>query len=169
MLNQVKNNKYKGSTGFTIIEIIVVVLVIMILFVALMLVFNPIKILQKGRDDKRIGDVALLDRIISEYRVDKGSYPDTANTLRQSNVLPAGSTALSKSNMGWIHQNLLSYNVNLPLDPLNTAPYVYKYIHNNDKYEINATLEVDFDPAIKDGGTSNTVYELGNDLTLISP
>jgi hypothetical protein len=113
--------------------------------------------------------MSLLDRIVTEYKVDYGKYPDSADILRTSTTLPAGNTSLTSVQSGWIKQNLASYSSKLPIDPLNSDTYQYKYIQNGTTYEINAKLEYNFDVASSDGGNDATVYELGNNLLLINP
>jgi hypothetical protein len=110
-----------------------------------------------------------LDRAITEYKVDEGSYPDTVDTLRTSTVLPAGSTALTNVRTGWIAQNLSAYASRLPIDPINDATYFYSYYHDADTYELNARLEYNFDLMTSDGGNDPNLYEVGNNLGLITP
>jgi prepilin-type N-terminal cleavage/methylation domain-containing protein len=155
------------NQGFTILELLVVIAVMALLSAALVLMLRPSEMLQKGRDNRRVSDLSKLDRLISEYKVDKGIFPDSEDTLRASNVLPAGSTDLTKVNTGWILANLSSYTTTLPIDPLNDATYNYKYAHNGDTYELNATLEVSTADSQNDGGNQAGVYELGDNLTLI--
>lgn len=155
--------------GFSIIEITIVVAIMLILFSVLVLKLNPLEHLKRGRDNKRISDLALIDRMIIEFKVDTGAYPDEEGTLRLSNVLPTGASSLSSSTNGWISQNLSGYNSRLPLDPLNADPYVYKYIHQSDTYELSTTLETESEVGSTDGGNDDASYELGNGLTLILP
>ena len=154
--------------GFTIIELTLAMFIIVLLFAGTVLVIRPVEQLKRGRDNKRISDLSLLDRAISEYHVDYGDYPDAADTLRTSTVLPTGNTSLASPTSGWIKQNLSAYTTKLPIDPLNDATYYYKYYQNDATYEINAKLEFYMDKASTDGGSDATVYELGNNLTLIA-
>lgn len=131
--------------------------------------FDPIGNKKKARDQKRISDISTIDRAISEFVADKKRYPDQSNTLRQSTILPAGSSQLTGSESGWIQENLSSYTPLLPIDPVNDDSYHYYYIHNSNSYEINAKLEILNDEMANDGGNDPTFYEIGNNLNLISP
>ncbi len=161
--------KIKNSNGFTILELLVVVAVMFLLFSALLILVNPTELKERSRDEKRVSDLSVIDRAIVEYKVDNGTLPDDADTLRTSLVLPTGSTDLSNAATGWISENLSTYLTKLPIDPLNESTYFYSYMHDGDTYEINATFEFDFDTTTDDGGNDPTVYELGDNLTLISP
>lgn len=48
-----------------------------------------------------------------------------------------------------------------------TPPPGVTYVHTNDAYELNTTLEYYSDKAQNDGGNNPSVYEIGNDLDLI--
>ena len=159
----------KNQKGFSIIEIMLVAVAVSSLIVALLLTVNPSYILAKGRDNRRISDLSMLDRVVSEYVAEKGVCPDAGNVLRESNVLPVGGTDLANAQKGWINQSLLNYTSKLPIDPLNTGIYIYKYICTDDTYELNASLEVLTDYSQQDGGNDESVYEVGNKFTLISP
>lgn len=159
----------ESQKGFTIIEIVIVTGLIIMLSTLAIINFDPIGNKKKARDEKRISDITTIDRAVSEFMVDKRRYPDQIDILRKSTILPAGSTQLTSSNKGWIQENLSSYVPMLPIDSLNDATYYYSYIHNLTSYEINAKLEVLTDEMVNDGGNDDTLYEIGNNLTLISP
>ncbi len=131
--------------------------------------YNPIERNKQARDGKRISDISKIDRAISEFMLDKKYYPDTEGVLRLSTTLPDGSTSLNKSNKGWIFDNLSSYIPMLPADPINDATYRYSYIRGSNGYELNAKLESMTDEMVNDGGNDNLMYEVGNNLNLISP
>ncbi|MFH1899256.1 MAG: hypothetical protein ABIJ82_02180, partial [Patescibacteria group bacterium] len=114
-------------------------------------------------------DISKIDRAISEFMLDKKYYPDTQGVLRLSTALPEGSTSLNKSNKGWIFDNLSSYIPMLPTDPLNDDIYYYSYIRGSSGYELDAKLESMVGEMINDGGNDSLMYEVGNNLNLISP
>jgi type II secretory pathway pseudopilin PulG len=159
----------KANQGLTIVEVVIVISVTLILLSATTLTLNPASQLKTGRDNRRANDLAVLNRIILEHKVDTGSYPDSNDTLRSSNVLPSGANSLASSNRGWINANLSQYNAKLPLDPLNSGNYVYKYVHTDETYELSTLLETSSPTSSSDGGNDSSSYELGNNLTLISP
>ncbi len=132
-----------------------------------MFTVDPVSLKKRGRDNKRISDMSVLERIIAEYLLDTGSYPDILDTTRNSSVLPTGNAGpLFSSSDGWIDQNLSVYEVKLPVDPLNDATYNYKYRHTASGFEINTVLEYYTDKSSEDGGNDDSVYEVGNDLTI---
>ena len=162
---------YKNpNKGFTIVELLLIIGIIAILLSIVFLTIKPPELLKRGRDQKRLSDMSTLERIISEYKVDNGNYPDQENLLRDSLTLPVGNTNLSNSNgSGWIDANVATYNSRLPIDPLNTNAYRYFYIQNGDTFELNCVLEFNATLMSSDGGNDPARYELGNNLSLISP
>ena len=157
------------SAGFTIIEVVIVTGLIILLASLLIINVDPVGSKKKSRDEKRMSDVSTIDRAISEFVADKKRYPDQSNILRQSTILPAGSSQLTSSKSGWIQEDLSSYSSLLPIDPLNDDLYHYYYIHNLNSYEVNAKLEILTTEMINDGGNDDSFYEIGNNLNLISP
>ena len=155
------------SRGFTIIELTVVISLIIIVTVATLVFVNPTTNLAKSRDNKRLSDLETLDRVINEYRIDNGAYPDALGILRTSTSLPAGATSLQSSSAGWIEENLSVYTSKLPTDPKNNATYYYSYKHDITSYEINAVLEYYVVKSQNDGGNDTGKYEIGNNLTII--
>lgn len=150
-------------------EIVIVLGLLVLLSTFLFINTDPVGNQKKARDNKRISDISTIDRAVSEFVVDKKRYPDQSEMLRQSTVLPGGSSQLTSSNMGWLQDNLSSYISFLPIDPINDITYQYSYIHDATGYEINAKLEIRLDQMTDDGGNDDTTYEVGNNLNLISP
>ncbi len=155
--------------GVTIVEIILVITVILILLTTVFVFTNPTYFRSKSRDQKRLSDLQTLERIVTEFRLDNGAYPDTESVTRYSNVLPTGRTNLTDSRSGWIVADLIEYNTRLPIDPVNDDTYRYSYRHNDDVFELNTRLEVLNDLMSQDNGNDPNLYEKGSDLTLISP
>jgi len=155
--------------GYTIVELLAIVAVIAVLISVLIVNFDVLGNKKKARDVKRLSDIALLDRTISEYQMDNKVYPDMTNVLRISIALPSGNSQLETPVSGWIDENLANYTSKLPVDPINDQTYHYSYIHDNSGYEINARLETEIGQMQNDGGNDPTVYETGNNLLLISP
>jgi prepilin-type N-terminal cleavage/methylation domain-containing protein len=161
--------KHLNKRAFTLIELLIVVSVFMILLTTFFVFVNPVQRKAETRDTKRLSDIATLDRVVNEYYLDNGVYPDQASVYRTSTVLPDGSIALENSTSGWIKQNLSSYTAKLPTDPVNDLYYYYTYYHDDFSYELNAVLEYQTEKMQNDGGNDSDVYELGNNLQLISP
>jgi prepilin-type N-terminal cleavage/methylation domain-containing protein len=167
-------NKQKG---FTLVEMLVVIAIIAILAGAVLLAINPVATMQKSRDTTRLNDMDALRSAINIALtegeitlVDMASTPQTSAGGVQAVdgatgyvrfTIPTGKTGLGR------------YIPALPLDPTNDAtlavPLVYSFVSTVDAYEINCVLEY-ADNAVKmttDGGSSDTVYEVGTDLTLM--
>lgn len=159
----------KTVRGISIIELLVAVTIIMILSASIIVYVNPDERRKIARDNKRFADISTLDRAINEYLLDNGSYPDAENVLRRSNVFTGESISLDNSQAGWINADLSKYTSRLPVDPINDDVFNYSYIHNATSYELNAVVEILFEYAQDDGGNDPNSYEIGNDLTLISP
>lgn len=155
--------------GLTLVEVLVVITIIVITTSTGVLILRPQERQAEARDNVRLSDVATLERAINEFVLDNGSYPDTTMTLRESIVLPTGNTSLDNSASGWIDADLSTYTSRLPIDPINDSTYKYSYYHTLSAYEINAVLETFDTEAANDGGDDADVYEVGNDLTLLSP
>ncbi len=158
----------KDQRGVTFTEILVILSIFLVLFSVIMYTIDPVALKARGRDNKRISDLAVLERMISEFLISNGSYPDAIDTTRNSTVIPEGSAGpLENSTSGWIKQDLSVYEVKLPLDPINDATYNYKYRHNASGFELNTVLEYYTDKSASDGGNDPNVYEIGNDLTIL--
>lgn len=171
MLLPYSKNYFKEQKGITYVEIMIVLAILALIFSAVLLIINPAELRAKARDNKRLSDLSVLERIMSEYVLDNGSYPGTVDTTRFSNVVPTGNTGpVDLVTSGWIDADLVQYNPILPIDPINDATYRYSYRHSDTGFEINAVLEYS-DYVVKysqgDGGNSSTTYEVGNDLTIL--
>lgn len=160
---------FSKQWGFTLVELIVTSTIALLLLALAVVAYNPVERNKQARDGKRISDISKIDRTISEFMLDKKYYPDTEGVLRLSTALPVGSTSLNKSDKGWIFDNLSFYIPMLPTDPMNDTTYHYSYIRGSDGYELNAKLESMVSEMINDGGNDDLMYEVGNNLNLISP
>lgn len=158
----------KFQKGFSMLELTIVLALLILLTTAVVLFVNPDKQSKKARDEKRLSDLSTIDRAISEFVLNNSRYPDQEDILRMSNTLPSGSTDLNKSNPGWIFDDLSPYLEKLPTDPLNDDQFFYTYMQSGTSYEINAKLEDLTDEMINDGGNDPNLYEIGNNLNLIS-
>lgn len=158
-----------AEAGLTIIEVFIVSFVVLLLGVIAVVNFDPVGKRKKATDEKRLSDIATIDRAISEFVMDHKYYPDQENILRKSTVLPVGAIQLNAANKGWIFDNLSSYISMLPTDPVNDANRYYSYIHDATSYELNAKLEILTDEMLDDGGNDPNAYEVGNNLLLITP
>lgn len=162
-------NKTAAQSGITLLEIVIVIALITIILTTLTVIIRPTETKARARDNKRLSDISNLDRVILEYKLDNGEFPDSSDVLRTSNVLPETGISLDNASGGWILADFLTYTSSLPLDPVNDDTYFYSYIHNGNSYEVSTFLEYLTDEPQNDGGNDPNSYELGNGLTLISP
>lgn len=165
-----KKSRLIDEQAFTLVELIVTFALVSLLTMLGYLFINPPQMRARGRDEQRLSDINTLERIIIEFNVDNNTYPDVADTLRVSTILPGSSTGpLENVSSGWIAQDLSFYNSILPTDPINDATYFYSYQHNGSSYELNAQLEyyTEFSINTYDGGDDGDIYEVGGDLTIL--
>jgi len=155
--------------GVTLTELIIVITLITIITSTSLLLLKPAEKRAKARDNHRLSDLSTLDRVINEYLLDYSDYPDLYDVLRDSTTLPGGGTSVDNAAAGWIDEDLSAYTSHLPVDPINDATYRYYYYHDNTGYELNAVMEFLTEEPANDGGNDPIRYEMGNNLTLISP
>lgn len=156
--------------GVSIVELLLVISFTMVMFAFVLLYVDPIERRRIARDNVRLNDINILDRAITEYALDNGFFPDTDLVLRESTIAPSSETiSLDNSTKGWIDANLSKYTSRLPVDPINDENYHYSYYHAQTSYELNAVLEHLSVYAEGDGGDDPSVYEMGNNLVLLSP
>lgn len=161
--------KTHSEKGLTLTELSISLAIFCVLLALAFVYFNPVEKKQRARDGKRLSDLEVIDRTINEYILDNRAYPDIPGTLRQSNVLPTGSVSLESAQSGWIPVDFRSYFSMLPIDPTNDETYHYSFMQTSSGYELNAVLEYEPDFMENDGGNDPGVYEIGNNLTIISP
>ncbi|MBU1132814.1 type II secretion system GspH family protein [Patescibacteria group bacterium] len=161
--------KTHSEKGITIVELSISIAIFLILLFLAITYFDPAEKRQRARDTRRVSDLEVIDRAINEYLLDNQSYPDASGTLRQSNILPLESTSLENAGVGWIPVDFTDYISMLPTDPINDETYHYYFMQTSDGYELNAVLEYELDLMVDDGGNDDNYYEIGNNLTIISP
>lgn len=113
---QRKNRTLKK--GFTLIELLVVILILAIL--AALIVPRLIGRTDDAKVSKAKSDVSELQSVISQYRLDTGSYPSTESGLNALRVQPSDAE-------GWKGPYL---NKDIPLDPWNHE-YIYEFPGRN--------------------------------------
>jgi len=151
---------------------LVVIAIIAVLAGAVLLAINPASMLQKSRDSKRLSDLETLSKAMTL------AMTDSELTLGVAGPVTSASPSTQAVNgTGWVRftvptgkSGLAKWIPALPVDPLNTAPNVYTFQSTATGFEISTLLESP-DNATKmstDGGNSNTTYEVGTDLTIIT-
>lgn len=163
----------RKEKGFTLVELLVVVAIIAVLAGVLLLAINPVALLQKGRDAKRLEDLDALSKAITLALAD-GEITLTATGSCSSCDSSSGTQAVTGA--GFVKfaiptgkTGLSKFISTLPVDPLNTATNVYTYGATATQYELNAVLESTDNTAkmSTDGGNAAGVYEIGTSLTVL--
>lgn len=184
----------KDKKGFTLIELLVVIAIIAILAVVVILTLNPAELLKQARDSNRIQDLNTLKSAIGVYLADVSTNVSLGTTLNcymsASSTSPANcgfagtytanaTTGRAINGNGWVPVNFTQISAGspigqLPVDPLNTNPNVYRYVPSTTSltFMLMAPLEsakytnATNGTAATDGGASSTAYETGSSLTL---
>lgn len=174
------------ARGFTLIELLVVIAILGILATLVVLAINPAEAQRKGRDATRLSDMATVRKAIDLSIADGKTLPGTVAapfTGTSTGTRDASSTS------NYLGMDVSKYLSVLPIDPRQTATtattisdgttqiaagsMVYSFKSDGKTYELNAYLESTDNAAVaaNDGGTSNTVYEIGTNpgLVLINP
>ncbi len=179
--------------GFTLIELLIVIAILAVLATAVVLVINPAELIKQARDSTRISDLAALNSAIALYLSDVASPkiagPSTACTSATARCTASTTSPFVKACIqnatttvdgnGWVLIKFTDVSAGsplarLPLDPVNDSTNYYAYgcgALNSTSYEIDAQMEsAKFaggggDVENKDGGSSSTIYEVGNYLT----
>lgn len=181
--------------GFTLIELLIVIAIIAVLSVVVVLTLNPAELLRQARDSARVSDMSSMESALSLFMADGGTF-GTAGCYTVSSTFGANCTALgfatngsavtiattsrAINGTGWIPVNFASSSTGapfgtLPVDPTNNASYFYAFaVGSSSTYKLNARMEstkystgtANVVANTKDGGTSDSLYEKGNTLTL---
>ncbi len=153
----------RSREGFTLIEILVVTTVIAVITALIVVTFSETRM--KSRDAARKADFQQMKTVIELYINDNGGFPPLSLGC-------AGGVCTSNLGANWIPGLVPTYISGVPVDPVNTSSFRYRYSQLNDTYELDTVLEHfsnDKDEQ-KDGGDCSTRYEVGSvpGLTLLS-
>lgn len=167
-------NKYtKKSTGFTLIELLVVIAIIAVLAGVLALAIDPVSLLQKSRDARRLQDLEVMNKALNLALAEQAITLQITGANCSACASNSGSgTVTAVDGTGWVQigtGSLANYIAALPLDPTNDATYFYEFASTASGYELNAQFEHLSNQAkyTVDGGDSATRYEVGTNLTLV--
>jgi len=169
------NAKLNMQKGFTLVELLVSIAIVVVLAGALLVSINPLAMLQKGRDARRLEDIDALAKAINlaiadnEIILGDSSSCTTCDSISGTQAvdgtgfvqftIPTGKTGLAK------------YLPALPIDQTNTNNLMFTFASSVTAFELNAVLE-SVDNATKmttDGGNDPASYEIGTSLVLLSP
>lgn len=153
---------------------ILISLVIIIPFVAIfasiiVLIINPLELTHRSRDAVRLSDLANIQKAINETAGANPSMNIFCND--QPNSCDGDSTnngnVRKTDGTGWVKIKTPSL-ATLPIDPVNNAPYSYKYCSDGKEWEIQAAVESKqiLEKAKNDGGDKDNQYEVGTNLKL---
>ena len=164
--------------GFTLIELLVVIAIIAVLAGVIALAIDPVSLLQKSRDARRLQDLDTINKALNLALAEQaitlvatvtgGSNCGDCVTNRATNT----ATVAAVDGTGWVNftvGSLGAYLGALPLDPTNDATYYYEFASTATGYELNAQFEhlSNTGRYSVDGGDSATRYEIGTLLTVI--
>lgn len=183
--------------GFTLIELLIVIAILAVLSVAVVLVLNPAELLKQARDSTRISDMAAINSAVALYVTDRsspglGGAGDAACSVAKAYCTFATtttgfatiasctvSTSTAVDGTGWVSVAFSSISAGspiskLPIDPVNSANYMYAYGCNGMNYKLETVMEsgkysnptTGYARNSYDGGTNNGWYEVGNYLAL---
>lgn len=166
----------KTAHGFTLVELLVVIAIIAILAAVVVLIINPLELMKRSRDAARLTDLANLQTAINVAVQESTSSTSYIACNGVAGDCTANSVAGGRDidGTGWVSinfSNQKSVSVpTLPIDPINSAGasgYHYTYCGNGETWRIETVLESDQQKPkmLTDGGLSNTLYEVGSDMT----
>lgn len=164
--------------GFTLVELLVVIAIVAILAAVVVLIINPLELTRRGRDAARLTDLSNLQNAINVAVQEATSAGAVTVLCKVAGVYPCNGSSQTdgrtSDGSGWVKTDLSSQKSvsvpTLPMDPVNSDAYHYRYCANNDAWEIDAVLESDQqkDKMTNDGGGENDKYEVGSNLGLIA-
>lgn len=150
-------NFKKYNYGFTLIELMVVVAIIAILTSVIMANFTQAK--AKGRDAKRISDLAQM-QLALELMFDKcGVYPpnvtvDRVNRLSSASKVNASVCINPLTSSDYLVSDFIT---TVPLDPLNATPNVYRYEPSGTRYDYRIMANLETMTGASAGGTTGSI------------
>ena len=123
--------KIQAQRGFTLIELLVVIAIIGLL--ASIVIASLSTVQAKARDARRVEDVNQLQKALTIYMSNIGTYPISTATTTLTSTSTVGAALIANEAMPAMPKD--------PTDPV----YTYQYISNSigSTYSINFCLETD--------------------------
>jgi len=119
-----KLNSPKLLRGFTLMELLIIIALIALLAIAVLILFNPKKQIEKSWDGKRKHELSQLKKVLEDWYNDKNCYP------RPEEICYDSPTSNNTCHICGNHQNspkLTPYLSSLPCDPQHpTKEYLYQ-------------------------------------------
>ncbi len=137
----------KNKNGFSLVEILIVMSILVFLTLGLLMILNPVLLVNRAGDSDRKSDLNKLRTVFEEYLNDKGSYPSHAK-LTEWNMASNCKKGISE---------LKAYINNWPCDPTG-MPYTILVGNNWFKIVTNLINKEDKDIPDKWYTDSGTLY-----------
>lgn len=150
-----------------------------ILAAVVVLIINPLDVTRRGRDSARLADLSNVKQAIELVSVSSAGNPFLCKNIPspcegQTQKLNIDHKNINIDGTGWVkidfsNQQATGFKV-LPVDPVNSSIYFYRYCSNGTEWELDARFESDKNKsrAENDGGDDPLIYEIGNNLKLCS-
>ena len=132
-----KEKLSKNNKGFSLIEIITAVSIISL--VATMSTEQMDNLIPTARDAQRKANIHQIQTALNIYYNDHGEYPSSLTAAPTQESWEKVKTALEGEDP------LTSYMPEVPVDPLNTDHYVFKYWSNGQAFKLVYETEDQFD------------------------
>lgn len=120
-----RSKVFKGSFGFTLIELMVAISIVGIVFA--IIISSSSAIQRSARDAQRQSDLRTLQSILQQYYGDQGYFPsgccNTPLKLDDSNPITQLTSSIGTPTPP---SSLKTYAVKLPVDPTTDQTYCYK-------------------------------------------
>jgi len=163
------------NSGWLIIALVGLLFLIPILAAIVVLIINPLELTRRSRDAVRLSDLNTLQQKINT------TLETDPNTSLCSNITSPcmGISSSTDSNItnlngsGWVKVNLTNLKASkellLPVDPLNSEGYAYRYCSDGTNWEIDTLLESkQYKEKQSIGADASGVYKIGSDLNICS-
>lgn len=151
-----------ADKGFSLIRSIIVIGVIGIVSLAIVVLFDPVALIQKAMDSKRKSDLAKIQGALQQYYKDFGKYPpNPGDCLTDSSQCKMVRLDGTTANFG---EDFNPYVKILPKDPSKNKTYVY--YASGQTYYLYASLDRggrDRKACDKDGGACDSIKTNGID------